>query len=518
MATDGRGKLVGIDLGTTYSVIAQLDAQGNVATLSNREGAPLTPSVVYLDGSTALVGEAAKKAAASQPGKVAMFVKRDIGKQFYEREIGGRRFFPETLSAIILRKLKQDAEKRIGPIDKAVITVPAFFDDSRRKATQDAGRIAGLEVLDIINEPTAAALAYALEGKGGKVGGFTGNDFPDGRMTALIYDLGGGTFDVTVVRLAAKHFETLATDGAVELGGKDWDDKIVNHVAGEFKQRFGLDPRDDPQRRDALAEAAEQAKLLLSDLPAATVTCSYRGHELSLQLTREQFEALSRDKLIETQLVTQLVAEQAKVGWTDVNRVLLVGGSTKMPMVKNMLRGLTGKEPDDSLDPDQVVARGAAIHAGIVAAKSAYGKLELDEDVRSDLEEQVVFNVNAYSLGVEALRIPKNTQLPHAASKIYRLHQAGATAVAVRVLEGEATAAAHNILIGTCLVKNLPANLPAKAPIQVRLAYSPNGRINVMALDMTSGGYAEAELQREKGLTEEQIQRETAYVNSLTIR
>lgn len=536
MPASGAGKLVGIDLGTTYSVVASLDSGGQVSALSNKDGAPLTPSVVYLDGSTALVGEAARKAAAFDASKVAAFVKRDMGKSIYSKSVDGRHFRPETLSAIILRKLKKDAERRIGHIAKAVITVPAFFDDTRRKATQDAGRIAGLDVLDIINEPTAAALAYAMEGTDHKIGAGGGLQVPGGQMTALVYDLGGGTFDVTVVRLSARRFETLATDGAIELGGKDWDDKIVYYVAEEFRKRHGFDPlqsadRDEATRRqarDALAAAAEETKKLLSSLPGAPIRFNDSGRELALQLTRSQFEELSQDKLAETRIVTELVVKkQAKLSWEQIDRVLLVGGSTRMPMVKKMLRAVAGRDPDDSLDPDQVVARGAAIHAGTMVAKAQYSQLELDDDVREELQDVNIVNVNAYSLGVEVMRegreisavmIPKNTQLPVAKSRIFRTREAGAQGFLVKVLEGEAVDAAHNIHIGECLVKGLPSKLPARSPVQVRLSYGVNGRIEVLALDMTTGHKAQVEIQRESGLSEADIRREKAFVESLDIQ
>src|SRR5688572_21656108 len=249
-----QGHVVGIDLGTTFSVIAYLDHKGSAATIQNREGDPLTPSVIYLDGNRAVVGKAAKRAAAVDSSKAAMFVKRDMGKQLYSRVVGGRQFRPETLSAIILRKMKQDAERRIGPITRAVITVPAFFDDTRRKATEDAGRIAGLETVHIINEPTAAALAYCLEARLDK-NATTAPDFPDGKLTALVYDLGGGTFDVTVVRLEQKRIDTLATDGAVKLGGKDWDDRIARFIIQEFAKKHNV--HVEPDRHAAIGVYAE---------------------------------------------------------------------------------------------------------------------------------------------------------------------------------------------------------------------------------------------------------------------
>ncbi|MCL6502756.1 MAG: Hsp70 family protein [Pirellulales bacterium] len=527
MVDSATGNLVGIDLGTTFSVIAQFQQDGSARTIANLDGEPLTPSAVYLDLSTntALVGRAACEAATAEADKVAMFVKRDMGKPFYSQLVCGRRMRPETLSAIILRKLKQDAEKRIGPTHRAVITVPAFFDDTRRKATQDAGRIAGLDVIDIINEPTAAALAYALVDRQPATDQGV-LDLPGGTLTALVYDLGGGTFDVTVVRLHSRRFETLATDGAVKLGGKDWDDKIVEYVAREFQRQHGLNPLDDPQRRVAIHVEAEKKKRLLSKLPKVPIECFHAGRSLKLELTRSQFEELSRDLLAQTQMVTQLVVQQAKLGWHQIDRVLLVGGSTRMPMVKEMLRQATGKVPDDSLDADQVVARGAALHAGILAAREGEGELELEEEARDKLRDVEVLNVNAYSLGVEAARgdrmvnailINKNTQLPYAASRIFRIRHAGATSVRVKVLEGEAPSAEDNILIGECQITGLPPNLPAKSPVQVRLSYSENGRISVMALDMTAGRLAQAEIRREHGMTDEDIRRECAFVQNLRI-
>jgi molecular chaperone DnaK len=521
-----QGTVVGIDLGTTFSVISYLDHKGAAATIQNREGDPLTPSVIYIDGNRAVVGKAAKRAAAVDSSKAAMFVKRDMGKPLYSRLVAGRQMRPETLSAIILKKLKQDAERRIGKISKAVITVPAFFDDTRRKATEDAGRIAGLDVMEIINEPTAAALAYALEGQLDRSRASEALEFPDGKMTALVYDLGGGTFDVTVVRLASKRFDTVATDGAVQLGGKDWDDKIVEHVAQEFKRRYGLDPREDAQRRDTLAARSEEAKVLLSELGSAPLECFHKGQELKMELTREKFEEMTRDLLAQTQIVTDLVVkQQARLDWPEIDRVLLVGGSTRMPMVKEMLRRATGREPDDSMDADQVVARGAAIYSGIIAARAKEGFLE--EDINEELEQVIVNDVSAYSLGVAVKRgdtlqnrtiIDKNTQLPCAYSRVFPLRPAGATSLVVKVLEGEAPDADANIQIGECRVTGLPPNLPDKAPIQVRLAIGANGRVSVMALDMTGGRFAQAEIKRESGLTEEDIRREAEFVRNLQVQ
>jgi len=528
MAPAAHENLVGIDLGTTVSVIARLDSNGNALTIPNSSGDPLTPSVVYLDGSTALVGREAREAAMGDSSKAAMFIKRDMGSPLHSRIVDGRKFRPETLSAVILRKLKQDAERRIGPISRAVITVPAFFDDTRRKATEDAGRIAGLEVLDIINEPTAAALSYAMQAQRRDGGGGQMLEIPGGQMTAVVYDLGGGTFDVTVVRLQAKRFETIATDGEVQLGGKDWDERIVGHLAAEFKQRYGIEPREDPHRLDAMMALAEKGKILLSKLRTAPVEFSHLGKAIELTLSREQFEEMSSDLLMRTRVVTELVTrKQAGLDWDRIDRVLLVGGSTRMPAVRKMLQNLSGKQPDDSLDADQVVAQGAAIHANIRAAKAGDGKVEIADDIRRQLRDVAELNVNSHSLGVEAIReelpvnsvlIPKNTQLPFAASKVFRLRMAGATSVLVRVLEGEAPEAASNIQIGDCRITGLPDGLPKGAPVQVRLAYGANGRVNVMALDMTHGRFAESSIERQNRVTDEDIRREAEFVAGLQIQ
>jgi molecular chaperone DnaK len=535
MTNRARHSLVGIDLGTTFSVIAHLDPNGSVRVLPNRDGDVLTPSAIYLDGNNALVGKAAKQAAAHNADKVAMFVKRDMGRAVYSRTVDGRQFRPETLSAIILKKMKQDAEQpsnRILPISRVVITVPAYFDDARRKATQDAGKIAGFDVVDIINEPTAAALAYCLEGQLDKSGFATQPDFPDGKLTALVYDLGGGTFDVTSIRMEAKRIDTLATDGAVKLGGNDWDERIVQLVIDEFKHRYAIEI--PANRREAIAQHAESTKKLLSDLPTAPIECFYQDKAVHLTLRREQFEELTRDLLHQTEVVTNIVVGQSKydgrqLTWKDFDRVLLVGGSTRMPMVRAMLARVAGKQPDDSANPDQVVACGAAIYAAILTARGKEAELELDAGVNEELEDIGVVDVNAHSLGIWAKRsrtgepitavlIPKNTQLPFAASKVFRLTEAGATSVAVKVLEGEAPDPNANIQLGELHVTDLPPGLPLRAPVQVRLSYGANGRVNVMALDMTGGRFAHVEIERTAGLTEDDIQREREFVNRLKIQ
>ncbi len=521
------GKLVGIDLGTTFSAIATLDDHGQTVTLPNLDGEMLTPSAVLLDDSTAVVGQAARDVALERPQHVAMLIKRFMGHPRFAHAIGAREFRPETLSAILLRKLVQDAEHRIGPVSKAVITVPAYFDDTRRKATKDAGRIAGLEVLDILDEPTAAALAYSFQGREAGLLDPAKN-LPDQHRIVLVYDLGGGTFDVTLVRLSQRQFQSLAIEGDVRLGGKDWDDRIVDHAATRFLAQHGDDPRRDPLSLAALNQAAERAKRTLSKVSQTSITCTHAGKMLSVPLTRAEFESLTRDLLTRTRLTTQQVLRQAKLGWEAVDRVLLVGGSTHMPMTRQMLQDISGKVPDNSLAVSEVVAKGAAIHAGIVAARSGPPDRDsLSAPLRTALEQVVEINVNSHSLGIEVkqgqerlndILVPKNTQLPTAASRVYRTVSDNQVRVRVNVLQGEASQAEACISIGECWVEGLPPQLPRSSPIQVRCGVGSNGLVDVMALDMTSGKMARAEIHRASGLSEQEIAREAEWLRTLNIQ
>ncbi len=510
--------IVGIDLGTTYSAIATLDDRGRPYTLPNRDGDLLTPSAVYLTAhGEAIVGQPALDVMMEHPGDVATLMKRKMGLPEYGRAVGGRHYRPESLSAVVLRKLANDAESQIGPITGAVITVPAYFDDSRRKATMDAGKIAGLNVIDILDEPSAAALAYTIQTAS------TGQ-IPEGApKTVIVYDLGGGTFDVTLVQLSKKKFRVLGIEGDVRLGGKDWDDRLVNHVADQFKQQHGSDPREDEQSMALLHAATERAKRTLSKVENATITCVHDGKRMSVPITREQFETLTRDLLIRTRLTTQQVVASAGLTWDRIDKVLMVGGSTHMPMTAKMLRDLTGRDADRSLAVSEVVARGAAAHAGIVSAKLA----NLAPQAGSAIADIVEVSVNAHSLGVEIRKgedrindklILKNTQLPAAVSRVYFTNKDGQQKVRVRILQGEANQSAACIPIGDCWVDGLPAGMPKGAPVQVRCGVAANGRIEVMALDMTSGKMAKAEIHRSGGLEDADIQRESEWLKSLRIQ
>jgi molecular chaperone DnaK len=511
--------LIGIDLGTTFCAVAALDDRGRPFTVPNRDGDVLTPSAVYLapDGS-AVVGQPALDMALEQPERVAILIKRRMGLPDYGPAVAGREFRPEALSAVILKKLAQDAAAQLGPVSGCVITVPAYFDDTRRKATMDAGKIAGLNVIDIIDEPSAAALAYSVQN----------GDASSQPQTVLVYDLGGGTFDVTLVKLGRKRFQVLAIEGDVRLGGRDWDERLVDWAAGTFTAQFYEDPRTDPQSLAALYAAAERAKRALSKLEHASLTVSHGGHKLTLPLPRPEFEAITRDLLVRTRLTTQQVLKQAKLTWDDVSRVLMVGGSTHMPACGRMLYELTGKHADHSLAVSEVVARGAAVHAGIIAANApSSGTGGLRPPLASELADVVEISVNAHSLGVEVRDgeqlindklIPKNTQLPASVARVYRTAKDNQPRVRVRILQGEAHQAEACIPVGECWIEGLPPNLPKGSPVRVKCGVGANGRIEVTATDETSGRAATASIHRPGGLSDDELARATEWVRSLNVQ
>ncbi len=514
--------LIGIDLGTTFCAVAALDDRGRPFTVPNRDGDVLTPSAVYLapDGS-AVVGQPALDMALEQPDRVAILIKRRMGLPDFGRPVAGREFRPEALSAVILKKLAQDAEAQLGPITGCVVTVPAYFDDTRRKATMDAGKIAGLNVIDIIDEPSAAALAYSVQTNKGEA---------PAPQTVLVYDLGGGTFDVTLVKLSRKRFQVLAIEGDVRLGGRDWDERLVNWAADKFVQQFADDPRSDPQSLAQLYATAERTKRVLSKMEQASFTVSHGGHKVTLPLWRSEFETLTRDLLIRTRLTSQQVLKQAKLTWDAVDRVLMVGGSTHMPACARMLAELSGKEPDHSLAVSEVVARGAAVHAGIHAeTEAAKGTATggLRPPLASELADIVEISVNAHSLGVEVRSktervndklIPKNTQLPASVGRLYYTAADNQTRVRVRILQGDAHQAEACIPVGECWIDGLPPNLPKGSPVRVKCGVASNGRIEVTATDETSGRAASASIHRPGGLSDDDLARAAEWVRGLRVQ
>ena len=501
---------IGIDLGTTYSVICKLDEQGRPQTLINAEGDKLTPSVVFFEDGNIVVGKEAVKALATDADRVAECAKRDLGSRFFHNPLGGRRYPPEALQAWVLNKLRLDAQKQIGRFSRAVITVPAYFDEVRRKSTMDAGYIAGLEVLDIINEPTAAAVAFGYEH------GFMRPEHAgDERKRILVYDLGGGTFDVTVMEIGGPQFTALATDGDVLLGGRDWDQRLVDHVAEDFKRRFGVDPRDEASAAGRLWRECEDAKRTLSARTKATIACDYAGHAVRVEVTRQQFQDLTRDLLDRTTFTTRQTLEAAGLTWEQIDRILLVGGSSRMPAVVEMLRALSGKEPDCSVSPDEAVAHGAALHAGLLLAKQ-HGR---PPSFR-------IRNVNSHSLGVvatdaktrrqrNAILIPRNTPLPVAARRIFKTQKTGQRSILVRIVEGESLSPEDCSQLGKCSVRNLPPNLPLQTPIEVRFRYEENGRLTVNVRVEGTKAELQHELTRENSLTQDHLDSWRKYVSGL---
>ena len=387
---------VGIDLGTTFSVVARIDDQGRPVTIVNAEGDRLTPSDVLFDGEEVVVGKEAQKALATEADHVAECSKRDVGRPLYHKTIGGKQYPPQVIEAFVLHKLRTDAARQIGPFGSVVITVPAYFDESRRKATQDAGYIAGFEVLDIINEPTAAAVAFGFQ---------RGYLDPQGSSLApqhvLVYDLGGGTFDVTVMQIRGTEFNALATDGDVRLGGYDWDMRLIEPRGRTLRRRAVASTRATIRWRPAeLRLACEDAKRTLSARQKAAVTCDCRGTTARIEIARQQFEQATADLLDRTRFTTVQALRAAGLDWTELDRVLLVGGSTRMPMVREMLRQLAGKEPDDSVAADEAVAHGAALHASLILGRQ-----------QGQPPRFKIRNVNSHSLGVVGID-PQNPAPP----------------------------------------------------------------------------------------------------------
>lgn len=468
---------IGIDLGTTYSAIASIDAMGAPYCIPNQEGEFITPTALLMDQEEIVVGREAVNASAMEPHDFAECFKRDMGASVFRSGLRGVDVPPQVLNAFVLEQLKKDGELVIGPIQKAVVTVPAFFDEGRRKATQDAGALAGLEVLDIINEPTAAALAYGYHQ--GILN--TKNNAARTATKLLVYDLGGGTFDVTILEIKGNTYRAIATDGDVQLGGKDFDERLVEFLASRFIEEHGVDIRADPQEAAQLWMEAEKAKQTLSQRSKTTVVIGHLGVRSRIEITRDKFQELTRDLLARSETTTSIVLKNAGLEWSDIDRVLLVGGSSRMPAVAEMLRELTGQEPDRSLSPDQAVAHGAAIHAAMLmnSGNSALGKCNL-------------INVNSHSLGVRgfdkltqrhanAIMIPKNTPLPCRIGKLFRTSETNQSSVQIVVLEGESMQPSECIELGNCVIRGLPSNLPAGSKVEVVYEYAADGRLSVKA-------------------------------------
>jgi molecular chaperone DnaK len=507
----GKVKPVGIDLGTTNSCVAWVDRSGRTDLVRNAEGELLTPSVVLFDDTEVVVGKEARNAAIVHPDHVAQWVKRDMGLPAYSHAIRGEYLPPEVIQACILRKLRADLAEALGPEVKVVITVPAYFDEPRRKATADAGEMAGLTVLDIVNEPTAAALAF------GEVHGYLS---PTGGaaepMTVLVYDLGGGTFDVTLLRLEPGKVRTLATDGDVRLGGHDWDMRLVDHAAERFKTSQGVDPRQDPAALARLYDEVVEAKHSLSARGRTTIRVDCAGRSDELRVTRDEFEELTADLLERTAHTTRQLLAAAKLDWKQVSRLLLVGGATRMPMVQRMLREMSGMAPDHTVNPDEAVARGAALYAGHLLAEQA------EAGPGSSFE---VTNVNSHSLGVEGIElgtlrktnvvlIPRNTPLPARFTERFITKTENQRSIVVQVLEGESSSPEECTPIGRTVIRDLPPGLPQGWPIEVSFEYGANGRLRVHAEVPGTHREVELKIERNVGLSDEGLTRWQGAVSS----
>lgn len=459
-------KTIGIDLGTTNSVVAVMEG-GKPTVIANAEGSRTTPSIVgFSKTGEKLVGQLAKRQAILNPDKTIASIKRHMGED-YKKNIDGKDYTPQEISAMILRKLADDASSYLGEkVTSAVITVPAYFNDAQRQATKDAGKIAGLDVLRIVNEPTAAALAYGLE--------------KEKSEKVLVFDLGGGTFDVSILEIGDGVHEVLSTSGDTHLGGDDFDQKVMDWICEEFQKQEGIDLRNDKQAMQRVKEAAEKAKCELSsvmetniNLPFITADANGPKH-LDLSLTRAKFEDLSRDLLNRCKVPVENALKDAGVSKSDIDEVVLVGGSTRIPAVQQLVKEYTGKEPNQSVNPDEVVAVGAAVQAGVLAG---------------EVKDIVLLDVTPLTLGIETLGgvmtplVPRNTTIPVSKSQVFSTAENNQTAVDIHVLQGERPMAGDNKSLGMFRLDGIPPAMRGLPQIEVTFDIDANGIVNVSAKD-----------------------------------
>ncbi|MFD2671583.1 molecular chaperone DnaK [Marinicrinis sediminis] len=481
-------KVIGIDLGTTNSCVAVMEG-GEAVVIPNPEGNRTTPSVVgFKKDGERIVGETAKRQAITNPDRTVISIKRHMGSN-HKETIEGKDYTPQEISAIILQKLKSDAEAYLGQtVTQAVITVPAYFNDSQRQATKDAGKIAGLEVLRIVNEPTAAALAYGFE--------------KQEDQTILVYDLGGGTFDVSILELGDGFFEVKATSGDNTLGGDDFDQVIIDHLVAEFKKEQGIDLSKDKAAVQRLKDAAEKAKKELSgvmtttiSLPFITVADGVPQH-LELNLTRAKFEELSENLVERTMGPTRQALKDAGLQPSEIDKVVLVGGSTRIPAVQEAVKKLTGQDPHKGVNPDEVVALGAAVQAGVLTG---------------DVKDVVLLDVTPLSLGIETAggvstkMIERNTTIPTSKSQIFSTYADNQTSVEIHVLQGERSMAADNKTLGRFMLGDIPPAPRGVPQIEVTFDIDANGIVNVSASDKGTGKSQKITITSSSGLSDDEI-------------
>jgi len=479
-------KTVGIDLGTTYSSICYIDKYGKPEIIVNREGERIMPSVVLFDGKTPIVGTIAKNSAAMCPLNVCQYVKRHMGDKDWRFITDEYEYTAEEISALILKRLKEDAQVALGTeIRDAIITVPAYFNDAQRKATQDAGEIAGLNVVRIINEPTAAAIAYGID--------------QSNEQIIMVYDLGGGTFDVTIMKVSGGNIDVIATGGDKNLGGFNWDNRIMDYLEDKLKGVFNDDFLNDIVFNYDLREKAEIAKKTLSSRDSAKVFLSYKGVSKSIDISINEFEEITKDLLDRTESMMEMTLEDANLSWSDIDKILLVGGSTRMRAVQTLVEKISGKKPSMELHPDEAVSLGAALLGNII------------ED-GNELSQIKISDVNSHSLGIVCLDmerrerynsiiLPRNTKVLTKMSNVYSTISDNQTELEIEVTEGEEEDLDYVFTVGKVLVKIDP--YPKGAPVEVTYEYDNNGVIHISVYDLTAKkNLGEHYIQRQANLTD----------------